>query len=200
MSAFYEATKRAFDIVSSTAGLVVLSPFIGAISAAIKLESPGPVFFRQRRVGKDLRHFEILKFRTMRTDAPADTPTHQLADPTMYITRVGRFLRKSSLDELPQLINIVRGDMSVVGPRPALWNQDDLIAEREKHGANAVRPGLTGWAQIHGRDELPIPVKAGLDGEYCRRRGFLMDLRCITGTVRAVLASEGVREGQHEAD
>ena len=162
---------------------------------AIKLDSRGPVLFKQKRVGIHKSHFNILKFRTMRTDTPKDTPTHLLKDPQQYITKVGSFLRKTSLDELPQIINILKGDMAIVGPRPALWNQYDLIAERDKYGANDVLPGLTGWAQINGRDELPIDVKARLDGEYVRRMGFLMDLRCIFGTVASVAKQEGVVEG-----
>ena len=165
------------------------------ISLAIKLDSPGPVLFRQKRVGIHKTHFQILKFRTMRTDTPHDMPTHLLADPDQYITRVGRFLRKTSLDELPQLFNILKGDMAVVGPRPALWNQYDLLAERDRYGANDLRPGLTGWAQIHGRDELEIPDKARLDGYYVQHMSFGFDLRCIFGTVWSVLRSDGVVEG-----
>ena len=153
------------------------------------------MFFRQKRVGIGKRHFQILKFRTMRIDTPHDMPTHLLHDPEQYITRMGRFLRKTSLDELPQLFNILAGDMSVIGPRPALWNQDDLIAERDKYGANDVKPGLTGWAQINGRDELPIPVKAKLDGEYVQRLGFLFDCKCFFGTITSVLRHDGVVEG-----
>ena len=171
-----------------TIGLLVLAVIIRATS-------PGPVFFRQKRVGQYKSHFMIYKFRTMRTDAPKDQPTHLLKDPNAYITPVGRFLRRSSLDELPQLFNILRGEMSLVGPRPALWNQFDLIAERDKYGANDVRPGLTGWAQINGRDELPIDVKARLDGEYVKRMSFLFDARCILGTMIKVIRSEGIVEG-----
>ena len=162
---------------------------------AIKLDSKGPILFRQKRVGKGKSHFYILKFRTMRVDTPKDMPTHLLQNPQQYITKVGRFLRKTSLDELPQIVNIFKGDMSVVGPRPALWNQYDLIEERDKYGANDIRPGLTGWAQINGRDELEIPVKAALDGEYVRRMGLLMDARCFFGTFISVLRGDGVVEG-----
>jgi O-antigen biosynthesis protein WbqP len=175
--------------------LFVLAPLFLAIALAIKLDSPGPVFFKQKRVGIHKTHFDILKFRTMRIDTPRDTPTHMLADPSRWITRVGRFLRKTSLDELPQVFNILAGTMSIVGPRPALWNQYDLIAERDKYGANDIRPGLTGWAQINGRDELPIMEKAKLDGEYVRNLSLGMDLKCFFGTFAAVLRSEGVLEG-----
>lgn len=178
-------------------GLVVLSPVYLAIIVAIKKEDgiTAPVFFSQKRVGIHKEYFNLYKFRSMRTDTPHDKPTHLLENPNQYITKVGHFLRKSSLDELPQLWNIARGDMAVIGPRPALWNQDDLIAERDKYGANDVKPGLTGWAQINGRDELEIPVKARLDGEYVKKMGPLMDIRCFIGTVFSVLRSDGVVEG-----
>ena len=191
----YIHVKRILGLLLSLLALVVLSPLLLILSAIIRLTSPGPVFFRQRRVGIGKTHFMIYKFRTMRIDAPKDQPTHLLKDPSAYITPVGRFLRRSSLDELPQLLNIIKGEMAVVGPRPALWNQFDLIAERDKYGANDVRPGLTGWAQINGRDELPIDVKARLDGEYVKRMSFGFDVRCIMGTVVKVLRSEGVVEG-----
>lgn len=191
----YIHVKRILGLLISLAALVALSPLLLILSVIIRLTSPGPVFFRQRRVGIGKSHFMIYKFRTMRIDAPKDQPTHLLKDPSAYITPVGRFLRRSSLDELPQLINIIKGEMAVVGPRPALWNQFDLIAERDKYGANDVRPGLTGWAQINGRDELPIDVKARLDGEYVKRMSFGFDVRCILGTVMKVLRSEGVVEG-----
>lgn len=174
---------------------MVLSPFLLALTLAIKLDSPGPVFFRQKRVGKDKTYFEILKFRTMRIDTPHDVPTHMLQNPEQWITRVGHFLRRTSLDELPQIFNIFVGQMSVIGPRPALWNQYDLLAERDKYGANDIRPGLTGWAQINGRDELPIDVKARLDGEYVQRLSFGFDVRCFFGTIFSVLRSDGVVEG-----
>ena len=191
----YTHLKRILDFLLASLALVVFSPLLLVLAAVIRATSPGPVFFRQRRVGQGKSHFMIYKFRTMRIDAPKDQPTHLFKDPAAYITRVGRFLRRSSLDELPQLLNIIKGEMSVVGPRPALWNQFDLIAERDKDGANDVRPGLTGWAQINGRDELPIDVKARLDGEYVRNMSFAFDVRCVLGTVLKVLRSEGVIEG-----
>ena len=191
----YTHVKRILDFLLSLLALVVLSPLLLVLAVIIRATSPGPVFFRQKRVGQSKTHFMIYKFRTMRTDAPRDQPTHLLKDPNAYITPVGRFLRRSSLDELPQLFNILRGEMSLVGPRPALWNQFDLIAERDKYGANDVRPGLTGWAQINGRDELPIDVKARLDGEYVKRMSFFFDARCILGTVIKVMRSEGIVEG-----
>ena len=191
----YSYIKRFLDILLSLLALIVLSPVLLVLALFIRFTSPGPVFFRQKRVGKGKTHFMIYKFRTMRTDAPKDQPTHLLQNPGAFITPVGRFLRKYSLDELPQLINILKGEMAVVGPRPALWNQFDLIAERDRYGANDVRPGLTGWAQINGRDELPIDVKARLDGEYVRRMSFGFDVRCVLGTVFSVLRSEGVVEG-----
>ena len=187
--------KRLIDIILSFLGIVVLSLPMLIIAIAIKCDSRGPVFFKQKRVGKNKKHFMILKFRTMRTDTPHDAPTHELNDPKRWITKVGGFLRKTSLDELPQLFNILAGSMSVIGPRPALWNQFDLIDERDKYGANDVRPGLTGWAQINGRDELPIPDKAALDGEYIKRMGFGFDCKCFFGTVKSVLKSDGVVEG-----
>lgn len=191
----YLPVKRAVDVVLSGGAILILSPVLGAISLAIKLESPGPVLFKQKRVGKDKELFEIWKFRSMRTDTPQDVPTHMLADPDQYITKTGKFLRKTSLDELPQIFNILKGEMSIIGPRPALWNQDDLIAERDKYNANSVTPGLTGWAQINGRDELEIPVKAKLDGDYVKKMGFGMDVKCFLGTIGSVLASDGVVEG-----
>ena len=191
----YLRTKRLIDIVFSVFGLVVLSPLFLIIIIAIKLDSKGPVLFRQKRVGINKTHFYILKFRTMRIDAPSDTPTHLLQNSDLYITRVGRFLRRTSLDELPQIINIMKGEMSIIGPRPALWNQYDLIEERDKYGANDVLPGLTGWAQINGRDELPIHEKARLDGEYVRKISLLMDVKCFFRTVVSVLRSHGVVEG-----
>lgn len=191
----YLKIKNIIDRLLALIGLAVLSPVFVILIVAIKLDSKGPVLFRQKRVGIHKRHFYILKFRTMRIDTPKDIPTHLLENPEQYITKVGRFLRKTSLDELPQIINIMMGDMAIVGPRPALWNQYDLIAERDKYGANDILPGLTGWAQINGRDELPIDVKAKLDGEYVTRQGFWMDLRCIIGTVVSVLRQDGVVEG-----
>lgn len=191
----YTRLKRAADAVLSGAALIVLSPVFIGISIAIKLDSKGPVIFRQTRVGIHKGHFEIYKFRTMYADTPKDMPTHLLQDPEAMVTKVGAFLRKYSLDELPQLLNILRGEMSIVGPRPALWNQYDLVAERDRYGANDVMPGLTGWAQINGRDELEIPAKAKLDGEYVRQFGPWMDIRCIVGTVFAVAGHKGVLEG-----
>lgn len=191
----YDVIKRVADRVMAFLGLIILSPVFLVLVLAIKIDSRGPVLFRQKRVGLHKEHFYILKFRTMRTDTPSDIPTHQLTNPEQYITRVGKFLRKTSLDELPQIINILKGDMAIVGPRPALWNQYDLIAERDKYGANDILPGLTGWAQINGRDELPIDVKAKLDGDYVRKKGFFMDMRCIFGTVVSVAKQEGVVEG-----
>lgn len=191
----YLVIKRALDIVLSLLGLIVLSPVFLGLIGAIRLDSKGPALFKQKRVGKGKTYFNILKFRTMRIDTPKDTPTHLLENPKQYITRMGRFLRKTSLDELPQIWNILVGEMSIIGPRPALWNQDDLIAEREKYGANDVTPGLTGWAQINGRDELPIEIKAKLDGDYVRWMSFGMDVRCFFGTIVRVLKSDGVVEG-----
>lgn len=187
--------KRLIDIVMSLGGIVCLSWLYLILIVAIRLDSPGPILFRQKRVGKKKRHFQILKFRTMRTDTPHDMPTHLLQDPDQFITRTGRFLRKTSLDELPQLWNILKGDMSVVGPRPALWNQFDLIEERDKYGANDIRPGLTGWAQTHGRDELEIEEKGKLDGYYAEHLSFGLDVKCFLRTIGAVLRSDGVVEG-----
>ena len=187
--------KRALDVILSLGGIVCLSWLLLALAVAVRLDSPGPVLFRQKRVGIHKTHFEILKFRTMRADTPHDMPTHLLADPDRCITRVGRFLRRTSLDELPQLFNILRGDMAVIGPRPALWNQYDLLEERDKYGANDIRPGLTGLAQIHGRDELEIPVKARLDGEYAADITFWGDVKLFFGTIGAVVRRDGVVEG-----
>lgn len=187
--------KRLLDFVLSTIGLAVLALVFLVIAIAIKVDDPGPVFFRQKRIGIHKTYFDILKFRTMKMDTPHDMPTHLLENPGQYITRVGRFLRKTSLDELPQIAQIWTGKMSIIGPRPALWNQYDLIAERDKYGANDVRPGLSGWAQINGRDELPIQVKARYDGEYVERVSFLFDCRCFFGTIAKVLKHEGVVEG-----
>ncbi|MDV2684414.1 sugar transferase [Alkalihalophilus lindianensis] len=191
----YLKLKRLIDIVLSFLGLVILSPVFLILILGIKIDSKGPVLFKQKRVGINKTHFSILKFRTMRIDTPKDTPTHLLGNPEQYITKMGKFLRETSLDELPQVWNIFVGQMSVIGPRPALWNQYDLIAERDKHGANDVPPGLTGWAQINGRDELPIEVKARLDGEYVERIGLWMDFKCFVGTIISVMKSDGVVEG-----
>ena len=187
--------KRLLDIVLSACGILVLAPVYLLVALAIVIDDPGPVFFRQKRVGIHKTHFQILKFRTMKMNTPKDTPTHLLDNPQQYITRVGRILRKLSLDELPQIFQIFTGEMSIIGPRPALWNQFDLIEERDKYGANDVRPGLTGWAQINGRDELPIDVKARFDGEYVERLSFLFDCKCFFGTITSVLKSDGVVEG-----
>lgn len=176
-------------------GLIVLSPVFIILCIWIKLDSKGPILFKQKRIGINKSYFNIYKFRTMYVDTPKDMPTHMLSNPDQYITKSGKFLRKTSLDELPQILNILKGEMAVIGPRPALWNQDDLIAERDKYHANDVRPGLTGWAQINGRDELEIPVKAKLDGEYVERISFLFDLKCFFGTITSVLKHDGVVEG-----
>lgn len=187
--------KRMIDIVLSGLGIIVLSPILLVLVVAIKMDSKGPVLFKQKRVGIHKSHFNILKFRTMRIDTPKDMPTHLLQNPEQWITKVGGFLRKTSLDELPQIFNIFAGQMSIIGPRPALWNQYDLIEERDKYGANDVLPGLTGWAQINGRDELEIPVKAKLDGEYVKKMSFGFDVKCFFGTITSVLKHEGVVEG-----
>lgn len=183
------------DILLSGCGIIVLLPVYALIALAIYVDDPGPVFFRQKRVGIHKTHFLILKFRTMKMNTPKDTPTHLLENPEQYITRVGGVLRKLSLDELPQIFQIFTGKMSIIGPRPALWNQFDLIEERDRYGANDVRPGLTGWAQINGRDELPIDVKARYDGEYVEKMSFLFDCKCFFGTITSVLKSDGVVEG-----
>lgn len=192
--------KRLFDILLSLLALAVLWPVFLILVIWIKLDSPGPVLFKQKRVGKGCTYFTLLKFRTMRSDTPKDVPTHLLKNPEAYITKSGRFLRRSSLDELPQLLNILAGHMSLVGPRPALWNQDDLVAERAKYGANDVLPGLTGWAQVNGRDELPIPVKARMDGEYVQKLSAWMDLKCLFMTVYAAISGKGLAEGCAESE
>ena len=187
--------KRFIDLFLSFFGIIFLALPMLIIAIAIKCDSKGPVFFKQKRVGIHKKFFPILKFRTMRTDTPHDAPTHELSDPKKWITKVGGFLRKTSLDELPQIFNIFVGQMSIIGPRPALWNQDDLVAERDKYGANDIKPGLTGWAQINGRDELEIPVKAKLDGEYVEKMSFGFDCKCFFGTITSVLKHDGVVEG-----
>lgn len=197
----YGLIKCVIDRLLALIGLIILSPLFLLLIVATKLDSKGPILFRQKRVGIHKTHYQILKFRTMRIDTPKDTPTHLLENPEQYITGVGKFLRKSSLDELPQIINILKGDMAIIGPRPALWNQYDLIEERDKYGANDVLPGLTGWAQINGRDELSIDVKAKLDGEYTAKltkggfAAFAMDCRCFFGTILSVMKHDGVVEG-----
>lgn len=191
----YPIIKRSLSIIVSGIAIIILAPVLLGIAIAIKIDSTGPVLFKQKRVGKDKNHFMIYKFRSMYVDAPADMPTHMLKDPTVMITKVGAFLRKTSLDELPQLFNIFKGEMAIVGPRPALWNQFDLIAERDKYRANDIRPGLTGWAQINGRDELEIEDKSRLDGYYVDNMSFLLDLKCFFGTFLSVLRSDGVVEG-----
>lgn len=187
--------KRLIDVILSFIGIVVLSIPMLIISVLIKIDSPGNVLFKQKRIGIGKKEFYILKYRTMRTDTPHNMPTHMLNNPNAYITKIGIILRKYSLDELPQMFNIFKGDMSIIGPRPALWNQSDLIAERDKYGANDIKPGLTGWAQINGRDELPIDVKARLDGEYVNNLSFLFDVKCFFGTILSVLKHDGVVEG-----
>jgi len=191
----YPLLKRVLDFILSLIAICILWPFFLIISVLIKLGSKGPVFFKQKRIGKNKQEFYILKFRTMRTDAPKDMPTHMLQNPEVFITKTGNFLRKTSLDELPQIINILKGEMSIIGPRPALWNQYDLIAERDRYGANQIYPGLTGWAQINGRDELPIDVKARFDGEYVKRMSFVFDVKIFLKTIFSVLRSEGIKEG-----
>lgn len=187
--------KRMLDLLLSGIGLLVAGIPMLIVAAVIKIEDPGPAVFRQKRVGIHKSYFTLYKFRSMKMSTPHDVPTHMLENPEQYLLKSGRFIRKYSIDELPQLLNIFKGDMSIIGPRPALWNQDDLIAERDKYGANDVKPGLTGWAQINGRDELEIPVKAKLDGDYAQKIGFLFDCRCFFGTFFKVLRHEGVVEG-----
>ena len=188
--------KRVFDLVAVILAFIILSPLFLLLCLGIKLDSKGPVFFTQRRVGKGKTEFLIFKFRSMKIDAPKNQPTHLLENPNAYITRFGKFLRKTSLDELPQILNIIMGQMSIVGPRPALYNQYDLVAMRDKYSANDVRPGLTGWAQVNGRDELPIDVKSRFDGEYIEKMSFLFDLKCIIKTFKSVSTAKGVVEGQ----
>ncbi len=187
--------KRLIDLLLSFLAIVLLLPLWIVLSIAIFVTDPGPVFFTQKRVGKNKKTFKILKFRTMKTSTPHDMPTHMLENPEQYITKIGKFLRKTSLDELPQVFNIFVSQMSIIGPRPALWNQDDLVAERDKYGANDIKPGLTGWAQINGRDELEIADKAKLDGEYVEKMSFLFDCECFFGTIKSVLKHDGVVEG-----
>ncbi|MDT2955241.1 sugar transferase [Enterococcus casseliflavus] len=192
---YKDGMKRIIDFLLSLIGIIVLSPVLLLLCLAIKIDSKGPIIFKQKRVGKNKTHFNIYKFRTMKIDTPKEMPTHLLEDPDFYITKVGKFLRKTSLDELPQLFNIIKGDMAVIGPRPALWNQYDLIEERDKYGANDIRPGLTGLAQISGRDELEIPIKAKIDGKYTDNISLMMDIKCFFGTITSVFKSDGVVEG-----
>lgn len=200
----YLGIKQFLDLLCSAALTVILSPILVLLTVLIKLDSPGPVLFKQKRIGKDKKEFWIYKYRTMRTDTPKDTPTHLLNDPTRYITRIGKFLRKSSLDELPQLFNILQGHMSFIGPRPALWNQDDLIKARDDQtskyriSANAVKPGITGWAQVNGRDELPIAVKADFDGYYAANVCLTLDIKILLMTIHRVLTAKGIAEGAQE--
>lgn len=195
---FYSKVKRFLDFLISIIGIVILSPVFFVIILLIKLDSRGPVLFKQRRIGINKKEFNILKFRTMRIDTPKDMPTHLLNNPEAYITKIGGVLRKTSLDELPQIINIIKGEMSIVGPRPALWNQFDLIEERDRYNANDILPGLTGWAQINGRDELPIDVKAEYDGEYVENMSLLFDIKCFFLTIFKVLKKDGIVEGKLE--
>ena len=190
----YKECKRLADIILSIVGLIVLSPLFLLLPLLIKIDSKGPVLFRQKRIGKNKSIFFMFKFRTMRIETPNDVPTHLLSNANLYITRIGKILRRTSLDELPQIVNILKGDMSVIGPRPALWNQFDLMAERDKYNANSIRPGLTGWAQIHGRDELEIPEKAKWDGYYTQHIGFLLDVRCFFRTILSVFIQAGVKK------
>ena len=195
----YGFLKRFFDIVLSLVAIIVFSWLLIIIAVAIVVEDKGNILFKQKRIGKKKKEFYIYKFRTMKVSTPKDVPTHLLDNPESYITKIGGFLRKTSLDELPQLFNILKGDMSIVGPRPALWNQFDLIALRDENGSNSVRPGLTGWAQVNGRDELPIDVKAGFDGEYIKKMSIIFDIKIILMTVVSVFTSKGVREGRNES-
>lgn len=187
--------KRGLGFLLSLLGVIILSPVLLIICLAIKIDSKGPIIFKQKRVGKNKKYFNIYKFRTMKSETPKEMPTHLLNNPDAFITKVGKFLRKTSLDELPQLFNILKGDMAVIGPRPALWNQYDLIAERDKYGVNEAQPGLTGLAQISGRDELEIPIKAQIDGKYTKNINFVMDLKCFVGTILSIVKSDGVVEG-----
>ena len=195
----YGVLKRFFDIILSLVAIIVFSWLLIIIAIAIVVEDKGNILFKQKRIGKNKKEFYIYKFRTMKVSTPKDVPTHLLVNPESYITKIGGFLRKTSLDELPQLFNILKGDMSIVGPRPALWNQFDLIDLRDKNGSNSVRPGLTGWAQVNGRDELPIDVKAGFDGEYIKKMSIVFDIKIILMTVVSVFTSKGVREGRNES-
>lgn len=190
--------KRLIDFCLALVGLIILSPVFLILSLLIKFDSKGPVFFKQKRIGKNKKKFSIYKFRTMKIDAPNDAPTHLLENPDFFITKIGKYLRKTSLDELPQIINILKGEMSIIGPRPALWNQYDLIAERDNYGANDIPAGITGWAQINGRDELSIEEKAKLDGEYVENISLIMDIKCFYSTILSVVKSDGIVEGKKQ--
>ena len=200
MNKKYIIIKNVLDFILSLLGLMVLFPFFCIFAIIIKLESKGPVFFKQKRIGKDKKKFHIYKFRTMRTDTPKDMPTHMLKNADSYITKSGKIFRKTSIDELPQIINILKGQMSIIGPRPALWNQEDLIEERDKYNANSIRPGLTGWAQVNGRDELEIPIKAKFDGEYVEKMSLWFDIKIFFKTIIKVFKHDGVVEGKVEKE
>ena len=200
MNKKYIIIKNVLDFILSLLGLMVLFPFFCIFGIIIKLESKGPVFFKQKRIGKDKKKFHIYKFRTMRTDTPKDMPTHMLKNADSYITKSGKIFRKTSIDELPQIINILKGQMSIIGPRPALWNQEDLIEERDKYNANSIRPGLTGWAQVNGRDELEIPIKAKFDGEYVEKMSLWFDIKIFFKTIIKVFKHDGVVEGKVEKE
>ncbi len=198
MNKKYIIIKNILDFILSLLALIILLPFFFIFAIIIKLESKGPIFFKQKRIGKDKKEFYIYKFRTMRTDTPKDMPTHLLKDAESYITKSGKIFRKTSIDELPQIINILKGQMSIIGPRPALWNQYDLIKERDKYNANSIRPGLTGWAQVNGRDELEIPIKAKFDGEYVEKMSLWFDIKIFFKTIIKVFKHDGVVEGEKE--
>lgn len=200
MKKTYIIIKNIIDFILSLIALIILLPFFCIFAIIIKLESRGPIFFKQKRIGKDKKEFYIYKFRTMRTDTPKDMPTHLLKDAESYITKSGKIFRKTSIDELPQIINILKGQMSIIGPRPALWNQYDLIKERDKYNANSIRPGLTGWAQVNGRDELEIPIKAKFDGEYVEKMSLLFDTKIFLKTIIKVFKHDGVVEGKVEKE
>ena len=200
MNKKYIIIKNILDFILSLLALIILLPFFFIFAIIIKLESKGPIFFKQKRIGKDKKEFYIYKFRTMRTDTPKDMPTHMLKNADSYITKSGKVFRKTSIDELPQIINILKGQMSIIGPRPALWNQYDLIKERDKYNANSIRPGLTGWAQVNGRDELEIPIKAKFDGEYVEKMSFLFDIKIFFKTIIKVFKHDGIVEGKVEKE
>ena len=192
----YLIIKQIIDIILSIIATILLLPFFVVFSIIIKIESKGPIFFKQKRIGKNKKEFIIYKFRTMRIDTPKNMPTHMLKNADSYITKFGRIMRKTSIDELPQIFNILKGDMSIIGPRPALWNQYDLIEERDKYNVNIIKPGLTGWAQVNGRDELPIPIKVKYDSEYIKKISFLFDIKIFFRTIIKVFKHEGIVEGE----